>query len=299
MGAPKQKWTADEESALKAGVVKHGAGKWRTILKDSEFSSILYLRSNVDLKDKWRNMTVMANGWGSREKARVALRRMQISKPEENPQEDSDIQSDEETVDVRPTPGPRKAIFRLDNLIMEAINSLKDPSGSNKTAISAYIEAKYWCPPDLKRLLSMKLKQLTSNGKLIKVKRKYRISGASTSVDRGRSTDALARSVLERRPLPPLQPSSLEGRQWADSDSDDDQIFLRAQAEIDLAEMLKMTPAEAEKAAAEAVFDACRLVAQAEEAEREALEAEEKAAAAVAHLEATKKAIRERNAQKM
>lgn len=50
MGAPKQKWTAEEESALKAGVVKHGAGKWRTILKDPEFSGVLYLRSNVDLK---------------------------------------------------------------------------------------------------------------------------------------------------------------------------------------------------------------------------------------------------------
>lgn len=50
MGAPKQKWTQDEESALKAGVVKHGAGKWRTILKDPEFSGVLYLRSNVDLK---------------------------------------------------------------------------------------------------------------------------------------------------------------------------------------------------------------------------------------------------------
>lgn len=50
MGAPKQKWTAEEEAALKAGVVKHGAGKWRTILTDPEFSSILHLRSNVDLK---------------------------------------------------------------------------------------------------------------------------------------------------------------------------------------------------------------------------------------------------------
>lgn len=50
MGAPKQKWTAEEEQALKAGVVKHGVGKWRTILKDPEFSSVLYLRSNVDLK---------------------------------------------------------------------------------------------------------------------------------------------------------------------------------------------------------------------------------------------------------
>lgn len=50
MGAPKQKWTAEEEAALKAGVIKHGAGKWRTILKDPEFSGVLYMRSNVDLK---------------------------------------------------------------------------------------------------------------------------------------------------------------------------------------------------------------------------------------------------------
>lgn len=50
MGAPKQKWTPEEEAALKAGIMKHGAGKWRTILKDPEFSGILYLRSNVDLK---------------------------------------------------------------------------------------------------------------------------------------------------------------------------------------------------------------------------------------------------------
>ena len=50
MGAPKQKWTAEEEAALKAGVLKHGTGKWRTILMDPEFSAVLRLRSNVDLK---------------------------------------------------------------------------------------------------------------------------------------------------------------------------------------------------------------------------------------------------------
>jgi Myb-like DNA-binding domain len=50
MGAPKQKWTAEEESALKAGVRKHGIGKWRNILRDSEFSMDLRLRSNIDLK---------------------------------------------------------------------------------------------------------------------------------------------------------------------------------------------------------------------------------------------------------
>lgn len=50
MGAPKQKWTSEEEAALKAGISKYGIGKWSTILKDPEFSSVLRARSNVDLK---------------------------------------------------------------------------------------------------------------------------------------------------------------------------------------------------------------------------------------------------------
>ncbi|EMS58322.1 Histone H1 [Triticum urartu] len=74
MGAPKQRWTSEEEAALKAGVAKHGPGKWRTILRDTDFSAVLRLRSNVDLKDKWRNLSVTAGGYGSREKARMALK---------------------------------------------------------------------------------------------------------------------------------------------------------------------------------------------------------------------------------
>lgn len=50
MGAPKQKWTSEEEAALKAGVAKYGVGKWSTILKDPEFAVVLRSRSNVDLK---------------------------------------------------------------------------------------------------------------------------------------------------------------------------------------------------------------------------------------------------------
>lgn len=50
MGAPKQKWTPEEEAALKAGIAKYGVGKWSTILKDLEFSDVLRSRSNVDLK---------------------------------------------------------------------------------------------------------------------------------------------------------------------------------------------------------------------------------------------------------
>lgn len=48
-----QKWTAKEEEALLAGVVKHGVGKWKIILEDSEFGPFLSHRSNRNLKDKW------------------------------------------------------------------------------------------------------------------------------------------------------------------------------------------------------------------------------------------------------
>lgn len=50
MGAPKHKWSREEESALRSAVAKHGPGRWRTILKDPDFSKVLFLRSNVDLK---------------------------------------------------------------------------------------------------------------------------------------------------------------------------------------------------------------------------------------------------------
>jgi hypothetical protein len=35
---------------------RYGPGKWRLIQKDEELSKILHNRSNVDLKDKWRNL---------------------------------------------------------------------------------------------------------------------------------------------------------------------------------------------------------------------------------------------------
>ncbi|OMO63367.1 hypothetical protein COLO4_32503 [Corchorus olitorius] len=202
MGAPKQKWTAEEEAALKAGVIKHGAGKWRTILKDPEFSGVLYLRSNVDLKDKWRNMSVMANGWGSREKTRLTVKRTSsIAKREDNAMAAAVVPSDEEIADTKPIPvstttmqiptSTKRSIVRLDNLIMEAITNLKEPGGSNKTTIAAYIEEQYWAPPDFKRHLSAKLKYLTACGRLIKVKRRYRIAPTLPFPERRRNPSML------------------------------------------------------------------------------------------------------------
>ncbi|KAK9286867.1 hypothetical protein L1049_015273 [Liquidambar formosana] len=296
MGAPKQKWTGEEEAALKAGVVKHGAGKWRTILKDPEFSGVLYLRSNVDLKDKWRNMSVMANGWGSREKARLALKRMhQIPKQDENSLAISTVvQSDEEIVDAKPlavssvttqVSGPKRSIIRLDNLIMEAITTLKEPGGSNKTAIASYIEEQYWAPPNFKRLLSAKLKFLTANGKLIKVKRKYRIAPTPSFSDKRRNSSMLL----------------LEGRQ-RDSlkvEKDDMNFPTKAQIDLELAKMRTMTAKEAAIAAAQAVAEAEAAIAEAEEAAREAEAAEADAEAAQAFAEAAMKTLKGRNASKM
>ncbi|GMH17922.1 hypothetical protein Nepgr_019763 [Nepenthes gracilis] len=296
MGAPKQKWTSEEEAALKAGVLKHGAGKWRTILKDPEFSGVLYLRSNVDLKDKWRNMSVMTNGLGSREKSRLALKRLQPApKQDENPTNVSEApQSDEEIADVKPLPSssatikitaPKRSIVRLDNLILEAITNLREPGGSNKTAIASYIEDQYWAPPDFKRLLSGKLKFLVSSGKLIKVKRNYRIAPFPASSYKRRN----------------LQMIPQEARQQTSGkvDGDELRIFTKSQIDLELAKMRNMSAQEAAAAAARAVAEAEAAIEEAEEAAREAEAAEADAEAAQAFAEAAMKTLRGRSTPKM
>ncbi|KAI3495838.1 hypothetical protein L1887_38184 [Cichorium endivia] len=87
MGVPKQKWTSKEEDALKARIPKYRPGIWSTILKDSEFISVLHTRSNVDFKDKWRNMNFKGSGYGSRQRSRSAK-----SQPIYKPEEEHDMQ---------------------------------------------------------------------------------------------------------------------------------------------------------------------------------------------------------------
>ncbi|KAM5549669.1 hypothetical protein ABKV19_000876 [Rosa sericea] len=291
MGAPKQKWNAEEEAALKAGVVKHGAGKWRTILKDPEFARILYLRSN----DKWRNLSVMVNGWGSRDKCKTVTRRMpQVPKQEDSSMALSAGQSDEEVMDAKPmtassdsqqVSAPKRSIVRLDDLIMEAITSLKDPGGSNKTTIATYIEEQYWAPPDFKRLLSAKLKFLTASRKLIKVKRRYRIAPTPTFSEKRRNSPMFL----------------FEGRQRASPkfDKDDGTMLMKTQIDLELAKMRTMTSQEAAAAAARAVAEAEAAIAEAEEAAREAEAAEADAEAAQAFADAAMKTLKGRNPAKM
>ncbi|XP_050364587.1 telomere repeat-binding factor 1 isoform X1 [Argentina anserina] len=295
MGAPKQKWNAEEEAALKAGVVKHGAGKWRTILKDPEFARILYLRSNVDLKDKWRNLSVLVNGWGSRDKYRTVTRRLaQVPKQEDSSMALSAGQSDEDAMDAKPmaassdsqqVSAPKRSIVRLDDLIMEAIVNLKDSDGSNKTAIGAYIEEQYWAPPDFRRLLLAKLKFLTASGKLIKVKRRYRIAPTPTFSEKRRYSSVFP----------------FEGRRRVSPrfDKDDGTMLMRTQIDLELAKMRTMTSQEAAAAAARAVAEAEAAIAEAEEAAREAEAAEADAEAAQAFADAAMRTLKGRNHAKM
>lgn len=288
MGAPKQKWTSEEEAALKAGVIKHGAGKWRTILMDPEFSTILHLRSNVDLKDKWRNMNVMASGLGSRHRAKLALKNQTTPKHHEEAMALSTVvQSGEEILDAKPLAisrgplridGPKKGITRLDSHILEAITNLKDPSGSNKTAIAMYIEEHYLAPPNFKKLLSTKLKLLVANGKLTKVKGNYRIA------------TSLMPPVVRRSSSMPFE----EGKQKDSSKADkgDIKILTKSQIDAELVKMRSMTAHEAAAAAARAVAEAEAAIAEAEEAAREAEEAEAEAEAAHVFAEAAFKALK-------
>ncbi len=48
-------WTRQEVALLRAGIARHGQGRWSLILRDHA-GTILSRRSPTDLKDKWRNL---------------------------------------------------------------------------------------------------------------------------------------------------------------------------------------------------------------------------------------------------
>lgn len=184
MGNPKQKWTSEEEEALRAGVAKHGTGKWKNIQKDPEFNPFLYSRSNIDLKDKWRNMSVSSNGQGPREKSRMP-------KTKANPDVPTTPSSSALIVaPVAPAAHDASADAIVDDfslgmldgknapgynaMIFDALSTLKEPNGSDTAAILNFVEQhRPDVLPTFRRSLSSRLKRLVSQDKLEKIQNSY------------------------------------------------------------------------------------------------------------------------------
>ncbi|CAH8280969.1 unnamed protein product [Arabidopsis lyrata] len=284
MGAPKQKWTPEEEAALKAGVLKHGTGKWRTILSDTEFSLILKSRSNVDLKDKWRNISVTAL-WGSRKKAKLALKMT----PPATIQDDNNtalsivaLANDDER--AKPTsPGgscaSKRSITSLDKIILEAITNLKELRGSDRTSIFLYIEENFKTPPNMKRHVAVRLKHLSSNGTLVKIKHKYRFSSNFIPVGARQMSPQLFLEGNNKKDPP--KPEENGAKSLTKSRVDGELFMIKG-----------MTAQKAAEAAARAVAEAEFAITEAEEAAKEAERAEAEAEAAQIFAKAAMKALK-------
>ncbi|KAK9275671.1 hypothetical protein L1049_022938 [Liquidambar formosana] len=185
MGNPKQKWTSEEEEALRAGVAKHGTGKWKNIQKDPEFNHFLYSRSNIDLKDKWRNMSVSAGGQGPREKSRTPKTKANAEAPAapssstlpSAPAAPSahDASADSAIDDPSKSLLDSKSTPRYNAMIFEALSTVKESDGLDTSAIVNFIEQRNEVPQNFRRLLSSRLRRLVAQDKLEKVQNCYRI----------------------------------------------------------------------------------------------------------------------------
>ncbi|KAG8380113.1 hypothetical protein BUALT_Bualt07G0159900 [Buddleja alternifolia] len=203
----KLKWTAAEIEALTAGVAKYGTGRWMNILTDSEFASKLANRSNVHLKDKWRNMHPNPEQGCSTDKSTTTTGKATASRAvAPKTQNNSSVSiSGDKANDNRPrSPQDVKNILIHNDMILEAISSMKDPSGTDIGPIMRFIEQKYKVPQNFRRLLTSKLRRLVLQGKLDKVKNGYKIKDAAL----GTKTPTPKQKDLRPRSL---QQSSLAG----------------------------------------------------------------------------------------
>ncbi|XP_071709599.1 single myb histone 6-like isoform X2 [Rutidosis leptorrhynchoides] len=263
MGVRKKNWSLEEEAALRAGIAKHGLGKWSTIVRDTEFASVLHLRSNVDLKDKWRNMGSVASGSRCRRVRSVNS----ITDPSNNLEAVSLVPKQEPEYEMNTSPVPKTTvsaplllenggsklpILRLDRLILDTIANLNETHGSSQTAIAKYIEENHLVDPSLNKQLKEELKALLDCGKLKKVRHRYRI------IQQG----------LEKDPpqllLKPKEEYCLSATK----------ILTKEEIDQELEKMLSMTQQQAAAIAMKAVAEAAVKEAELAAKEAEAAEAE-------------------------
>ncbi|CAA7018443.1 unnamed protein product [Microthlaspi erraticum] len=168
-GRRNNKWTAEEESALLAGIAKHGVGKWSDIVDDPLLSAQLAGRNNIQLKDKWRN--IQKRGRLVEEKSKTqAIKSASIPN---SSAKTSPVVSNE--------PSPNRSLdmsneSRYHAMVFEAISTIDDENGSDLIGILSFIEERYEVPQNFTKLLSKSLRALVSQGNLEKVLNRYKIS---------------------------------------------------------------------------------------------------------------------------
>lgn len=190
MGIQKQKWTREEEAALKAGVDKHGPGKWKTILTDSDFSDALTNRSNIDLKDKWRNLGIANIPLASKKNDPVLAIACGSHATAQNTNNSLSLVAANGATNTPSTPQD-SGIMITRSLVLKAISSINDSKGSDFNAIASFIEQRHEVPYNFRRYLSSVIRRLIQQGRLEKVEHCYKIknSGLSTKIPTPRASD--------------------------------------------------------------------------------------------------------------
>ncbi|KAL9224242.1 hypothetical protein vseg_000301 [Gypsophila vaccaria] len=173
MGNPKQKWTAEEEEALIDGIAKHGPGKWKCIQKDPQFHVHLSNRTNIDLKDKWRNMSTAAiQGSSTRFRSprpKPALDALLLPAPSAHVPPEPVIKN---------VPAPAKNNNNdTTEMIFEALSVAKEQNGMEVGSIVSYIEQRLTIetPQNFRKQLVAKLRRLYNQGRLEKVDNCYKL----------------------------------------------------------------------------------------------------------------------------
>ncbi|XRB09198.1 transcription factor MYB [Pycnococcus provasolii] len=172
MGAPKVKWAHEEEDALREGVRKYGQGKWRAIQKDPEFSRHLVNRTNVDLKDKWRNLSAAAQE-GRTTLPELPANPAPVPKSPRGKRAADGAASGaggEPTHPVPPLASQKPKKVRYEDMVVQAVTELgSTDEGVSAQGVAKWIEEYHEVPNNFRKTLNTHLTNLVATGKLVKM----------------------------------------------------------------------------------------------------------------------------------
>ncbi|KAJ4812726.1 HMG-Y-related protein A [Rhynchospora pubera] len=102
---------------------------------------------------------------------------------------------------------PRSALPPYPEMILTALKTLNDKNGSNKSAISKFIESKHGeLPESHSSLLTAHLARMKEGGELIFLKNNYFIAGPGSPPKRGRGRPPKPKDGSAPDPKPPSSP---------------------------------------------------------------------------------------------